>query len=86
MAYSYETTRKIEIKLNGSRFVGRYRVMAGTVIVYYESEIEILCVPETVAFCFSLSHIGPLCVCQTALLRFAARPFTRSSHCGLRQS
>ena len=40
MAISYETTREIEIELNGSRHRGRYRVMAGTVIVYYESEIK----------------------------------------------
>jgi hypothetical protein len=40
MADSYETSREIEIHLNGSRFRGRYRVMSGTVIVYYESEIK----------------------------------------------
>ncbi|NPT58270.1 hypothetical protein [Paraburkholderia elongata] len=40
MADSYETTREIEIKLNGSRYRGRYRVMGGTVIVYYENEIK----------------------------------------------
>ncbi len=40
MADSYETTREIEIELNGSHHRGRYRLMAGTVIVYYESEIK----------------------------------------------
>ena len=40
MDASYETTREIEIELNGSRYRGRYRVMGGTVIVYYESEIK----------------------------------------------
>jgi hypothetical protein len=40
MDTSYETTREIEIELNGSRYHGRYRVMSGTVIVYYESEIK----------------------------------------------
>jgi hypothetical protein len=40
MADSYETTREIEIELDGSRYRGRYRVMSGTVIVYYESEIK----------------------------------------------
>jgi hypothetical protein len=34
---SYETR---EIELDGMRYRGRYRVMAGSVIVYYESEIE----------------------------------------------
>ena len=40
MDASYETTREIEIELNGSRYRGRYRVMSGTVIVYYENEIK----------------------------------------------
>lgn len=40
MDASYETTREIEIELNGARYRGRYRVMSGTVIVYYESEIK----------------------------------------------
>ena len=40
MADNYETTREIEIELNGSRYRGRYRVMSGTVIVYYENEIK----------------------------------------------
>ena len=40
MTASYETTREIEIELNGLRYRGRYRVMAGTVIAYYETEIK----------------------------------------------
>jgi hypothetical protein len=40
MDAGYEATREIEIELNGSRYRGRYRVMSGTVIVYYESEIK----------------------------------------------
>ncbi|MFL9989291.1 hypothetical protein [Paraburkholderia sediminicola] len=40
MTENYETTREIEIELNGSCFRGRYRVMSGTVIVYYETEIK----------------------------------------------
>ena len=40
MDASYETTKEIEVELNGSRYRGRYRVMSGTVIVYYENEIK----------------------------------------------
>lgn len=40
MADNYETTREIEIELNGSRYRGRYRVMSGTVIVYFENDIK----------------------------------------------
>ncbi|EUC21589.1 hypothetical protein [Paraburkholderia hospita] len=51
MADSYETTKENE--LNGSRYRGRYRVMAGTVIVYYENEIKFagygMTAPEVVA-------------------------------------
>jgi hypothetical protein len=39
MNNNYET-RAIEIERNGSRYRGRYRVMGGSVIVYYESEIK----------------------------------------------
>ena len=53
MDASYETTREIEIELNGLPFRGRYRVMGGTVIVYYESEIKFaeygMNMPEVVA-------------------------------------
>lgn len=52
MTDSYET-REIEIELNGTRYRGRYRVMGGSVIVYYESEIKFaehgMTVPEVVA-------------------------------------
>ena len=40
MDFNYETTKKIEIELDGSRYRGRYRVLGGSVIVYYESEIK----------------------------------------------
>lgn len=53
MDTSYETTKEIEIELNGSRHRGRYRVMMGTVIVYYENEIKFcdfgMNAPEVVA-------------------------------------
>ncbi|TDN61871.1 hypothetical protein [Paraburkholderia sp. BL10I2N1] len=53
MTASYETTREIEIELNGLHYRGRYRVMAGTVIVYYETEIKFaefgMNMPEVVA-------------------------------------
>ena len=53
MDASYETTREIEIELNGSCHRGRYRVMSGTVIVYYENEIKFaeygMNMPEVVA-------------------------------------
>jgi hypothetical protein len=53
MAASDETTREIEIELNGLRYRGRYRVMAGTVIVYFETEIKFaeygMNMPEVVA-------------------------------------
>jgi len=40
MDANYETTKQIEIELNGSRYCGRYRVLGGSVVVYYESEIK----------------------------------------------
>jgi hypothetical protein len=40
MVEDYETTREIEVELNGTRYRGRYRVMSGTVIVYFEDEIN----------------------------------------------
>lgn len=53
MDASYETTREIAVEVNETRYVGRYRVMSGTVIVYYESEIKFaehnLTGPEVVA-------------------------------------
>lgn len=38
--FEYETTRPIDVELDGSRYSGTYRVMAGSVIVYFESEIK----------------------------------------------
>lgn len=40
MIEDYETAREIEIELNGKMFRGRYRVMSGTVIVYFDNEIK----------------------------------------------
>ncbi|MBB5408997.1 MULTISPECIES: hypothetical protein [unclassified Paraburkholderia] len=40
MVEDYETTREIEVELDGTRYRGRYRVMSGTVIVYFEDEIK----------------------------------------------
>jgi uncharacterized lipoprotein YehR (DUF1307 family) len=40
MDANYETTKQIEIELNGSRYRGRYRVLGDSVIVYCESEIK----------------------------------------------
>ncbi|MGF6607795.1 hypothetical protein OKW45_002695 [Paraburkholderia sp. WSM4175] len=36
MVEDYESTKEIEVELNGTR----YRVMSGTVIVYFEDEIK----------------------------------------------
>ncbi len=40
MDSSYETTKEVEIELSGLRYRGRYRVMSGKLIVYYENEIK----------------------------------------------
>ncbi|WCM18305.1 hypothetical protein NDK50_22360 [Paraburkholderia bryophila] len=40
MDAGYETTKEIAVELEGTRYVGRFRVMSGAVIVYYESEIK----------------------------------------------
>jgi hypothetical protein len=40
MAEDYETTNEIEIEFGGTQFRGRYRVLDGTVIVYFENEIK----------------------------------------------
>lgn len=40
MVEDYETAKGIEIELNGTVFRGRYRVMNGTVIVYFDNEIK----------------------------------------------
>jgi hypothetical protein len=36
----YETTRPVEIELDGKKYEGTFRVMSGTVIVYYKNEIK----------------------------------------------
>lgn len=40
MVEDYETARGIEIELNGTVFRGRYRVMNGSVIVYFDNQIK----------------------------------------------
>jgi hypothetical protein len=40
MDASYETTKEIEVELNGSRYRGRYRVMSGAVIVRTKSSLS----------------------------------------------
>lgn len=51
--YEYETTRPIEVELEGATYRGTFRVMSGSVIVYYEGEIKFASFgmdrPETVA-------------------------------------
>jgi hypothetical protein len=36
----YETTRPLNVELDGVNYTGAYRVMAGSVIVYFENEIK----------------------------------------------
>jgi hypothetical protein len=36
----YENTRPVEVDLEGNRYNGTYRVMMGSVIVYFENEIK----------------------------------------------
>lgn len=40
MVEDYETTRAVEIELDDTRYAGTFRVMSGTVIVYYKNEIK----------------------------------------------
>ena len=40
MQFDYETSREIRIDVDGVNRPGRYRVMSGSVIVYYGSEIK----------------------------------------------
>ena len=40
MNTSYEISTELNVEVDGSPFIGRYRVMNGTVIVYYGSEIK----------------------------------------------
>jgi hypothetical protein len=35
-----EITKDVEVNLDGKRYTGTYRVMAGSVIVYFENEIK----------------------------------------------
>lgn len=36
----YQTTRPVQVELDGTTYDGTYRVMAGSVIVYFEDEIK----------------------------------------------
>ena len=38
--HEYETTRPVEVELDGNRHIGTFRVVAGSVVVYFESEIK----------------------------------------------
>ena len=40
MDIDYQVTNQVEIELNGQHFEGRYRVMAGSVIVYYKDKLK----------------------------------------------
>ncbi len=40
MSADYESTKELEVEVEGTRYRGRYRVMSGTVIVYFEDEIK----------------------------------------------
>ena len=38
--HEYETTRPVEVELDGNRYIGTFRVVAGSVIVYFKSETK----------------------------------------------
>ena len=38
--HEYETTRPVEVELDGNRYIGTFRVVAGSDIVYFESETK----------------------------------------------
>ena len=38
--YEYEATRPVEIELDGMVYRGTFRVMAGSVIVYYQDDLK----------------------------------------------
>jgi hypothetical protein len=40
MAIDYQVTNQVEIELDGQPLKGRYRVMAGSVIVYYKDKLK----------------------------------------------
>ena len=72
MGASYETTREIEIELDDSRYRGRYRVMNGTVIVYYENEIK----------CADYGMNGPEIVAKWLLTDLSRRAETQKRKSG----
>ncbi len=40
MAENYETTRTVGIELDGLNYEGTFRIMSGSVIVYFRDEIK----------------------------------------------
>ena len=40
MIEDYEATRPVAIELDGMKFAGTFRVMSGTVLVYYKDQIK----------------------------------------------
>jgi len=40
MSIGYETTRPVEVEIDGVRHAGTYRVIAGSVIVYWRNEVK----------------------------------------------
>ncbi|MGP8436319.1 hypothetical protein ACT2FY_17350 [Paraburkholderia fungorum] len=40
MSEDYETTRPVEIEMDGKKYIGTFRVMSGTVLVYYKDQIK----------------------------------------------
>ena len=40
MSTGYETARPVEIEINGAKYAGTYRVMAGSVIVYRGNQVK----------------------------------------------
>ncbi|HEX7911436.1 MAG TPA: hypothetical protein VF534_25555 [Paraburkholderia sp.] len=39
-AEDYETTKPVEVELDGVKYKGMFRVISGSVIVYYKDEIK----------------------------------------------
>ncbi|MEW6342744.1 MAG: hypothetical protein AB1704_18965 [Pseudomonadota bacterium] len=65
----YETTKTVQVEVDGAMHEGRFRVMGGNVIVYFEDEIKYalygLDRRETVARWL----LSDLCRCQNAKKR-----------------
>lgn len=39
-AEDYETTKPVEVELDGVKYTGTFRVISGSVVVYYKDEIK----------------------------------------------